>query len=242
MSGSTAAQVLQGLNWQRLMPGLGKAAQLRLGLALLAAHKGAGAGDSAYGDWLWRLLEGPAGAALSCCTTGSASSRRSSDPPEVLMLPADPCNSFPTWGCNSLCLRCCGMHGRMRGRMQGGRPAKSADVAHAPPLLHLTETVLQLQGQQARDTSASEAHVLCMTEAPGSGSEEVRALWAWLRASLALGLLESWAGSESAQASGPAWLKHFQFTLWFCCMLRLTLLLTAHDPSFARTCCAGREV
>lgn len=41
--------------------------------------------------------------------------------------------------------------------------------------------------------------MLCMTEAPAGCSEEARALWAWLRASLALGLLESWAGSESAQ-------------------------------------------
>lgn len=105
--------MLQGLNWQRLMPGLEKAAQLRLGLALLAVHKGAnGAGDSAYGDWLWRLLEGPVGSALSCCTGGA--SRRTSDPPEVLP-PIDISDDFfPPWPQEILLLQRRGMHGSRR--------------------------------------------------------------------------------------------------------------------------------
>ena len=40
--------------------------------------------------------------------------------------------------------------------------------------------------------------MLCMTEAPAA-REEVLALWAWLRAHLALGLLEKWAAADEAQ-------------------------------------------
>lgn len=69
--------MLQGLNWRRLMPALDRGAQLRAGLALLAVHKAAG--DGAYAEWLWRLLEGPVGAALTCCV--SSAGRRTSDPP-----------------------------------------------------------------------------------------------------------------------------------------------------------------
>lgn len=54
-----------------------------------------------------------------------------------------------------------------------------------------------LQGEDA-DGGANEVHMLCMTEAPVA-REDVLALWAWVRAHLALGLLERWAGTDKTQ-------------------------------------------
>ena len=75
---------------------------------------------------------------------------------------------------------------------------------------------------QAGEAGAGEAHVLCMTEAPAAGSDEALALWAWLRAGLALGLLEAWARSEGAQVrntGAPATWIYAQMVRWNCFLI-----------------------
>lgn len=76
-------QVVQRLEWQGAFPGLGRALQLRLVLVLLAVHRACHGADreGAYGEWLWRVLEGPVGACVTQMAPDSTSA--SSDNTEV---------------------------------------------------------------------------------------------------------------------------------------------------------------
>ena len=71
--GLAHTQAVQGIEWARVLPQLPQGLALRAALALLAVDRGSGGGLSA---WLWRLLEGPAGA---CLTRQPSSGRASSD-------------------------------------------------------------------------------------------------------------------------------------------------------------------
>ena len=57
---------------------------------------------------------------------------------------------------------------------------------------------------QATDQEAMEgAHMLCMADAP-EAREEAVALWAWLRIEWALGLMQAWATTSTAEVSAAS--------------------------------------